>query len=58
MNRIYIFVKYNGKWANVDGSFWRWFGIGMSKDFVVDRSINFLELEETIYDKTNIDRIK
>ncbi|GMN46200.1 hypothetical protein TIFTF001_015377 [Ficus carica] len=30
----------------------------MSKGFVVDRSINFLELEETIYDKTSIDRNK
>ncbi|GMN48342.1 hypothetical protein TIFTF001_017512 [Ficus carica] len=28
----------------------------MSKGFVVDRSINFLELEETIYDRTSIDR--
>ncbi|GMN71693.1 hypothetical protein TIFTF001_054634 [Ficus carica] len=58
MSRIYILVEYNGKWKNVDGSFWRWFGVGMSKDFVVDRSINFLELEETIYDKTSIDRKK
>ncbi|GMN40566.1 hypothetical protein TIFTF001_009783 [Ficus carica] len=30
----------------------------MSKGFVVDRSINFLELEETIYDRTSIDRSK
>ncbi|GMN51328.1 hypothetical protein TIFTF001_020486 [Ficus carica] len=47
MSRIYILVEYNGKWKNVDGGFWRWFEVGMS---------NFLELEETIYDITSIDR--
>ncbi|GMN60962.1 hypothetical protein TIFTF001_030047 [Ficus carica] len=47
MSRIYIIV---------DGGFWRWFGVGMSKGVVVDRSINFLELEDTIYDRTSIDR--
>ncbi|GMN19564.1 hypothetical protein TIFTF001_046961 [Ficus carica] len=56
MNQIYIVVEYNGKWENVDGRFWRWFGAGISKGFVVDRSIKFLELEETIYNKTSIDR--
>ena len=56
MSQIYILVEYNGKWEKVDGGFWRWFGVGMSKGFVVDRSINFLELEETIYDRTSIDR--
>ncbi|GMN55249.1 hypothetical protein TIFTF001_024362 [Ficus carica] len=56
MSQIYILVKYNGKWEKVDGGFWRWFRVGMSKGFVVDRSINFLELEETIYDRTSIDR--
>ncbi|GMN57174.1 hypothetical protein TIFTF001_026283 [Ficus carica] len=56
MSQIYILVEYNEKWEKVDGGFWRWFGIGMSKGFVVDRSINFLELEETIYDRTNVDR--
>ncbi|GMN48540.1 hypothetical protein TIFTF001_017712 [Ficus carica] len=30
----------------------------MSKGSVVDRSINFLELKETIYDRTSIDRSK
>ncbi|GMN48159.1 hypothetical protein TIFTF001_017337 [Ficus carica] len=58
MSHIYILVEYNGKWEQVDGGFWRWFGVGMSKGFVVDRSINFLELEETIYDRTSIDRSK
>ncbi|GMN61544.1 hypothetical protein TIFTF001_030625 [Ficus carica] len=58
MSRIYILVEYNGKWENVDGGFWRCFGVGMSKGFVVDRSINFLKLEETIYDRTSIDRSK
>ena len=47
MNQIYIVVEYNGKWEKVDGGFWRWFGVGMSKGFAVDRSIKFLELEET-----------
>ncbi|GMN52671.1 hypothetical protein TIFTF001_021815 [Ficus carica] len=56
MNQIYIVVEYNGKWENVDGRFWKWFGAGISKGFVVDRSIKFLELEETIYNKTSIDR--
>ncbi|GMN57805.1 hypothetical protein TIFTF001_026914 [Ficus carica] len=56
MSRIYILVEYNGKWENMDGGFWRWFGVGMSKGFVVDRSINFLELEKTIYHRTSIDR--
>ncbi|GMN31606.1 hypothetical protein TIFTF001_046532 [Ficus carica] len=56
MSQIYIIVEYNGKWEKVDGGFWRWFGVGMSKGFVVDRSIKFLELEETIYDRTSIDR--
>ncbi|GMN46161.1 hypothetical protein TIFTF001_015351 [Ficus carica] len=52
MSRIYIIVEYNGKWESVNGGSWRWFRVGMSKGFVVDRSINFLELEETIYDIT------
>ncbi|GMN68927.1 hypothetical protein TIFTF001_037979 [Ficus carica] len=56
MSQIYILVEYNGKWKKVDGGFWRWFGVGMSKGFVVDRNINFLELEETIYDRTSINR--
>ncbi|GMN47879.1 hypothetical protein TIFTF001_017067 [Ficus carica] len=56
MSRIYILVEYSGKWENVDGGFWRWFGVGMSKGFVVDRSINFLDLRETIYDRASIDR--
>ncbi|GMN53205.1 hypothetical protein TIFTF001_022354 [Ficus carica] len=58
MSQIYILVEYNGKWKKVDGGFWMWFGVGMSKGFVVDRSINFLKLEETIYDRTSIDRRK
>ncbi|GMN38473.1 hypothetical protein TIFTF001_007711 [Ficus carica] len=56
MSQIYIIVEYNGKWKKVDGGFWRWFGVGMSKGFVFDRSIKFLELEETIYDRTSINR--
>ncbi|GMN60255.1 hypothetical protein TIFTF001_029350 [Ficus carica] len=58
MSQIYIIVEYNRKWEKMDGGFWRWFGVGMSKGFVVDRSIKFLELEETIYDRTSIDRRK
>ncbi|GMN54913.1 hypothetical protein TIFTF001_024032 [Ficus carica] len=56
MSQIYILVEYNGKWEQVDGGSWRWFGVGVSKGFVVDRSVKFLELEETIYDRTSIDR--
>ncbi|GMN29590.1 hypothetical protein TIFTF001_049545 [Ficus carica] len=56
MSQIYIVVEYNGKWEKVDGGFWRWFGVGMSKGFVVDRSIKILELEETIYDRTSPSR--
>ncbi|GMN60360.1 hypothetical protein TIFTF001_029449 [Ficus carica] len=56
MSQFYILVEYNGKWENVDGGFWKWFGVGMSKGFVVDRSINFFELEETTYDKTSINQ--
>ncbi|GMN55802.1 hypothetical protein TIFTF001_024914 [Ficus carica] len=56
MSQIYILVEYNRKWEKVDVGFWRWFGVCMSKGFVVYRSINFLELEETIYDRTSIDR--
>ncbi|GMN72133.1 hypothetical protein TIFTF001_052795 [Ficus carica] len=56
MNKIYIVVENNGKWEKVDGGFWKWFGPGMSKGFAVDRSIKFLELEETIYNRTSIDR--
>ncbi|GMN44755.1 hypothetical protein TIFTF001_013950 [Ficus carica] len=58
MSRIYILVEYNGKWENVDGGFWRWLRVGMSKGFVVDMSINILELEETSYDRTSIDQSK
>ncbi|GMN74440.1 hypothetical protein TIFTF001_053852, partial [Ficus carica] len=56
MSQIYIIVEYNGKWEQVDGGSWRWFGVGVSKGFVVDRSVKFLELEETIYDRTSLDR--
>ena len=35
MSQIYILVEYNEKWEKVDGGFWRWFGVGMSKGFVL-----------------------
>ena len=53
MGRIFVSLEYDGEWKNLNGC-WKWFGNGLARGFMVDRSIKFLNFVETIYKKTGI----
>ena len=53
MDRIFVCLKYDGEWKNLNG-YWEWVGNSLARGFMVDKSIKFLNFVETIYETIGI----